>query len=202
MASEVRNLAAKVDQVASAAEFGIFATLEQRIATIADALEKHNQACHPAPRQMDTAREGFGDRIGRLSLAQADFGETEPLHAQIAALADKLDASGTRFDQFATIERDLAEILVVLKGPHAVAEAVPSPLWRRPTRSSATCKRLCGTVETIHQMVSDVLDQLATIRNRMPRGFRPWRFESRRLQVRGLPRSTGPGRPRPSPPRN
>src|SRR5215510_1441176 len=94
LSDEVRMLAAKVEQVTS---FDILAMLEQRITTIADAMQSRPQADRDI-EDLEVLIQGLADKIERLQQASADHPNGSLIEEQLARLVEKIDRKSTRLN--------------------------------------------------------------------------------------------------------
>jgi localization factor PodJL len=172
LSDEVRALADKVDRAAGPADGGMLSALEQRIATLADALEARNQRGQVVPHELDTVVKGLIDKIERVQLAHADPAALGQLEDRIAKLVEKLDASDARLNHLETIERGLAELLMRLEQQrvpnlmHAGAPPVPEEmetLSRDVADLRQSEKKTLDTLEAVHGTLGHVVDRLAMI---------------------------------------
>lgn len=159
LSEEVRLLAAKVDQVTGADAFSM---MEQRISSIADALQSRNRDTREAI-DFEAAFASLFKRIDQLQLSRTDQTAVAHLEDRIVRLVEKLDASDSRLNQLEAIERGLAELLVHLEsqrnqpaqpagGPSIEAEEIKRDVQR--TQDS---------LEAVHGTLGHVVDRLATI---------------------------------------
>ncbi|HEY4774537.1 MAG TPA: hypothetical protein VIH40_06925, partial [Xanthobacteraceae bacterium] len=112
LTSEVRALSDRLGKSLPAAEASadILLTLEQRIATIADALAMARAQGFQSGPDLDSIVERLADKIARLHAAREDtvFGQVEE---RMVGLLDKLDASEARLGHLDAIERGINELL-------------------------------------------------------------------------------------------
>jgi localization factor PodJL len=160
LSEEVRGLAAKVDQVVGS---DVLATLEQRIATMADALQSRHHTAQDA-RDLETVVAGLTDKIERLQLSRADHAAVNHLEDRIVKLVEKLDASDARLSHLETIERGLAELLIHLEhqripqaGRGGAPEAAETDGLKRDVQ------RTQDSLEAVHGTLGHVVDRLAMI---------------------------------------
>lgn len=169
LSDEMRALAARVEQVATSAGSGagVLVTLEQRIATIADALHARNHGAGEQ-QELESVLRGLSDKLERIALTPGDQMAIGHLEDRIAKLVEKLDASDSRLNHLEAIERGLAELLIHLEHqrlPQAVrsAAAVP-PVVDVLKRDVA---RTADSLEVVHGTVEQVVDRLAMIETDM-----------------------------------
>src|SRR5581483_11754371 len=173
LAAEVRGLATKIDQVAfpadasGAAAVEALATLEKRIAHIADALETRMQSGGSVPPQLEAVIKGLSDKIERVQLSSGDTTALSHVEDRIVKLVEKLDASGARFSQLEAIERGLADLLVHLES--GAPGSGRAPFVEGLQRDIA---RTQNSLETVHGTLGAVVDRLSMIETDM-RGAPP-----------------------------
>lgn len=176
LAEEVRALSAKVDQATSSSGGSeMFAMLERRIGTLADALEARNQnsqGAHGMPPEFQSVVSGLIDRIENIQVGGRDQTALGHLEDRIAKLVEKLDASDHRLNHLEAIERGLAELLIHLEHqrlPNAVrgAGGEPAPevdaLLRDVTGLKQMERKTQDSLESVHGALEDVVGRLATI---------------------------------------
>ena len=171
LAAEMRALSAKVDQV-TAANGGseMFASLERRIGTLADALEARNRKSLE-PSESDTVVAGLIDKMERLQSTSVDQTALRHLEDRIATLVEKLDASDTRLNQLEAVERGLAELLIHLEHqrvPNLVRASAETPpevdaLVRDVTGLKQMERQTQDALEAVHGTLGHVVDRLAMI---------------------------------------
>jgi localization factor PodJL len=98
LSDEVRALGLKIDQAVAADGTAVLANLEQRIATLADALEAHNHRTRTVPDELESVVKRLIDKIDRLELTRGDPASLGRLDDRIARFVEKLDASDVRLD--------------------------------------------------------------------------------------------------------
>ena len=171
LAAEVRALSVKVDQVAAVnGGSEMFASLERRIGTLADALEARNRKSQE-PHESDTVVAGLIDKMERLQSTSVDQTALRHLEDRIATLVEKLDASDTRLNQLEAVERGLAELLIHLEHqrlPNLVrSSAEPPPevdaLVRDVTGLKEMERQTQDALEAVHGTLGHVVDRLALI---------------------------------------
>jgi localization factor PodJL len=158
LSEEVRALAAKVDQVTTSSAFS---TMEQRIAQIADALQQ-SRATAGDPAGLETMMRSLTDKVDRLQATRTEQPSVGNLEERIMRLVEKLDASDSRFEHLAAIERGLADLLIQMESqrmaaPRAGIESAEAESIRRDVR------RTQDSLETVHGTLGHVVDRLATI---------------------------------------
>ena len=139
LTAEVRALSAKVDQAAGpSGDSDVLATMELRIAKLADALEARNRDGQGVPPEIGTVVAGLVDKIERIQHTRGDETALSHLEDRIANLVQKLDASDHRLNHLEAIERGLAELVTHLERQRQSAPPVRRPSPRlRSTRSCA-----------------------------------------------------------------
>ncbi len=169
LSDEMRALAARVEQVASSAGSGAdsLATLEQRIATIADALHARNHG-EGGSHELEVVLRGLTDKIERIALTPGDQIALGHLEDRIAKLVEKLDASDGRLNHLEAIERGLAELLIHLQHqrlPQAVRDIAATPPVVDVLKRDVA--RTVDSLEAVHGTVEQVVDRLAMIETDM-----------------------------------
>jgi len=94
LATQVQELSEKIDTVAragSARNDGAFSSLEQRIATLSDAITERNRASAAASPRLEALLQALADKIDRLQLASAPHDASPQIKALFETLADKID---------------------------------------------------------------------------------------------------------------
>ncbi len=175
LSEEVRALAGKVDQAASPPGGSVLASLEGRIAMLADALEARNQSGQNVPHELETVVKGLIDKIERIQLTRGEHAALGHLEDRIAQLVEKLDASDARLNHLEAIERGLAELLIHLEHQRmpnlAQAGASPLPevdlLSRDIADLQQTEKKTQDSLEVVHGTLGHVVDRLAMIETDM-----------------------------------
>jgi localization factor PodJL len=156
----VRELAAKVDQLASS---DVLAMLEQRITTIADALQSRHQQNEQEARDVDAVFHGLTDKLEQLQLTPGDHTAVHHLEDRIAALVEKLDASDARLSHLEAIERGLAELLIHIEHqrlPNAMRGAAEAPEF---DTIKLEVQRNQDALEAVHGTLGHVVDRLSMI---------------------------------------
>jgi localization factor PodJL len=156
----VRELAAKVDQLASS---DVLAMLEQRITTIADALQSRHQQNEQEARDVDAVFHGLTDKLEQLQLTPGDQTAVHHLEDRIAALVEKLDASDARLGHLEAIERGLAELLIHIEHqrlPNAMRGAAEAPEFDTIKRE---VQRNQDALEAVHGTLGHLVDRLSII---------------------------------------
>jgi localization factor PodJL len=140
VAEDVRLLAAKVDRLAnSAVSSHALTALENRIDTLAAALNASAEAGHAVPQQLEKLLSGVIDKLEWVQLTHTDHAALAHLEDRIATLVKRFDTSDARLGNLEAIERGLADLLVHLDqirgskgetGVHrdAAARAAPAEL--------------------------------------------------------------------------
>ena len=174
LAAEMRALSTKVDQVAVSSGSEMFAALEQRIGTLADALEARNRKSEE-PSESDTVVAGLIDKMERLQSTSVDQAALRQLEDRIATLVEKLDASDSRLNQLEAVERGLAELLIHLEHqrvPNLMRSGAEPPpevdaLVRDVTNLKEMERQTQDALEAVHGTLGHVVDRLAMIETDM-----------------------------------
>jgi localization factor PodJL len=169
LSDEMRVLASRVEQVAHSAGSGadVLATLEQRIATIADALHSRNHG-DGGSHELEAVLLGLTDKLERIALTRGDQMALGHLEDRITKLVEKLDASDSRLNHLEAIERGLAELLIHLEHqrlPQAVRSAAAAPPLVDVLKRDVA--RTVDSLEAVHGTVEHVVDRLAMIETDM-----------------------------------
>ena len=152
----------------------MFAALEQRIGTLADALEARNRKSEE-PSESDTVVAGLIDKMERLQSTSVDQAALRHLEDRIATLVEKLDASDSRLNQLEAVERGLAELLIHLEHqrvPNLMRSGAEPPpevdaLVRDVTNLKEMERQTQDALEAVHGTLGHVVDRLAMIETDM-----------------------------------
>jgi localization factor PodJL len=160
LSDDVRGMAAKVDQIASSAD--LLSTLEQRISSMADALEARHQVGTTVTSDLDAVVKGLGERLERLGLNRSDQAAVGQLEERITHLVEKLDTSNARLDHLDSIERALADLLVFLERQPdaALPSAPPSP---EVTSLRQDVQQTQSSLENVQGALEHLIDRFAII---------------------------------------
>ncbi len=186
LSQEVRALAGKVDRATDTDSSNILSALEQRIAALADALERRNQGGQKVPNELEAAISGLVDKIERVQLTPNNHAALGHLEDRIAKLVEKLDASDNRLNHLEAIERGLAELLIHLEHQRlpnvARGAAEVDDLSRNVSQLRQTEQKTREALETVHGTLGHVVDRLAMIetdiRNTPARRVEEWLTEA------------------------
>ena len=171
LATEVRALSARVDHLTEAAvSSDVLATLEQRIAKLADALEAHNRDNQNVPHELDKVLSGLSAKLELLQSARTDEMALGHLEDRIGNLVQKLDASDQRLNHLEGIERGIADLVKHLEQqrlPAVARAAETSPevdtLLRDVTGLKQMERQTQDSLEAVHGALESVVERLATI---------------------------------------
>ncbi len=184
VAEDVRSLAAKVDGLANSAASGYaLSVLENRIDTLATALNASTEAGHAVPRELERLLAGLIDKLDRVQLTQTDHTALQHLEDRIAQLVKRFDASDARLGHLEAIERGLADLLVHIeeirrasdKGQSFAVSATTTPpaavdeIKRTVEEIRQSERRTQDTLEAVQGTVEQVVDRLAVIETDMRR---------------------------------
>ncbi len=176
LAEEVRTLSGKVDQATSSSgSSGLLAMIEQRIGTLADALEARNRSGQDVPHEIEAVVTRLIEKIEQIQLNTSDQTALGHLEDRIAKLVEKLDASDHRLNHLEAIERGLAELLIHLEHQRmpALARAGGEPppevdaLLQDIVELKETERKTQDSLEAVHGTLENVVDRLATIETDM-----------------------------------
>jgi localization factor PodJL len=158
LTEEVRGIAARLDRSAGAATAPeALANLEKQIAAIAEAVDQSNTQGGHNPARFETMIRDLADRIEKIQLSRGDTIAFGQLEERIAKLVEKLDTSGSRFNQLEAIERGLADMLVHLEAQRTQTGAAPR------TSSSEVMDSLKRDLDSVNGTLKRVVERLATI---------------------------------------
>ena len=204
LSDEVRALAGKIDGAANSSSNNVVSALEERIAALADALERRNHASRGVPHELESAIKGLVDKIERLQFTRNDHTALAHLEDRIAKLVEKLDASDARLNHLEAIERGLAELLIHLEHQRVPtlncaesSAAEVGALSRELDNLRQTEKKTQEMIEAVHGTLGHVVDRLAMIETDMrSRPARPSdAFSSRPRQAELKPGFSASPRP-------
>ncbi|MDB5602313.1 MAG: Sel1 domain protein repeat-containing protein [Xanthobacteraceae bacterium] len=174
---EVRGLAAKIDRVTSqTGSSDTLNMLEQRIASLADAMENRNQGGELVPPQYDAIVKSLVDKIEKVQLSRGDHMALGHLENRIAQLVERLDASDARFGHLESIERGLVDLLVHLEEMRSASggNAIRSAPDTKPPVVEALKQDIAALqattqekLEDVHGTIEKVVDRLAMIESGM-----------------------------------
>jgi localization factor PodJL len=156
---------ARVDPIASPVPGGadLFSTLEERIASLAEALESRGTGGAASPGDPEAVVSGLADKLERLEFARADQAAVGRLEDRIASLIDMLETSSSRLDQLEHVERGLSDVLASLgrrEQSDAVAAATASLEVNSLRRDMQQTQDSLGTMRGA---LGDLIDRLAMI---------------------------------------
>ncbi len=176
VAEDVRALAAKVDALANSTASGhAISALENRIDTLASALNASTEAGHAVPRELEKLLAGLIEKLEWVQLTHTDHAALAHLEDRIAMLVKRLDASDARLGQLAGVERGLADLLVHLeqmrggngKGGGASGKPAIGPIERDVAEIKQSERRTQDSLEAVQGTVEHVVDRLAMIETGM-----------------------------------
>ncbi|HUZ31857.1 MAG TPA: hypothetical protein VMV19_07100 [Xanthobacteraceae bacterium] len=185
VAEDVRELATKVDSLAlGATNLPTLTALENRIETLAGAINASNEAGHAVPRELEKLLSGLIEKLEWVQLTHTDHTALAHLEDRIASLVKRLDVSDARLGLLEGVERGLADLLVYIEqlrsgGVDAAVAPGIVPAGgrvegfansRRPDRRSQA--KLEDSLEAVQGTVEHVVDRLAMIESDM-RGGKP-----------------------------
>ncbi len=179
VAEDVRTLAAQVDGIANNAATGqAVSVLEQRIDTLAAALNASSEAGHAVPRDLEKLLAGLIEKLEWVQLTHTDHAALAHLEDRIATLVKRFDASDARLGHLEAIERGLADLLVhieQMRGVNGTATAANrlAPPARSIERDVAEIKqserRTQDSLEAVQGTVEHVVERIATIESDLHR---------------------------------
>ncbi len=176
VAEDVRALAAKVDGLASsAANPPSFSALENRIDTLAAALNASAEAGHAVPRELERLLSGLIEKLEWVQLTHTDHTALAHLEDRIATLVKRLDASDARLGLLEGVERGLADLLVYIEqlpGKNGaeqggIKKPVAGAFEQEVAEIKQTERRTQESLEAVQGTVEHVVDRLAMIESGM-----------------------------------
>jgi len=192
LAKDVRDLAEKVDRLAAAPRGGaeIVSSLEQRIESLAAALENRADSGREAPPQLESLLNKLSEQLQHTPLRDSDQVALGHLENQIVRLAEKLDASASRLGQLESVERVMADLMVRLEESRRTAIEAAERAARAAAREvvgsdsaeldtirqsvgdlrqiqAASERRTQDTLEAVHDTLERLVDRLAMIETEM-----------------------------------
>jgi localization factor PodJL len=178
VAEDVRALAAKVDSLANTAASGrAISALENRLDTLASALNASTEAGQAVPRELEKLLAGLIEKLEWVQLTHTDHAALAHLEDRIAMLVKRLDASDARLGQLAGVERGLADLLVLLdqmrggNGKGSDGKIVLGGDFQRDVAEiKQTERRTQDSLEAVQGTVEHVVDRLATIESGLRTG--------------------------------
>jgi len=178
VAEDVRALAAKVDGLANtAASSRAISALENRLDTLASALNASTEAGQAVPRELEKLLAGLIEKLEWVQLTHTDHAALAHLEDRIAMLVKRLDASDARLGQLAGVERGLADLLVLLdqmRGKGGDGKIVlGGEIHRDVAQIKQSERRTQDSLEAVQGTVEHVVDRLATIESGLRTGDKP-----------------------------
>ena len=184
VAEDVRSLAAKIDGLANNAASGRAITaLENRIDTLATALNASAEAGHAVPRELEKLLAGLIEKLEWVQLTHTDHAALAHLEDRIATLVKRFDASDARFVHLEAVERGIADLLVhieQLRGTNGKGEGgnkgkpiAVDAIKRDVAEIKQTELRTQDSLEAVQGTVEHVVDRLAMIESDIRRGDKP-----------------------------
>jgi prefoldin subunit 5 len=176
VAEDVRSLAAKVDSLATSSASGqALSTLENRIETLASALNASTEAAHAMPRGLEKLLSGLIEKLEWVHVTHTDHAAVMHLEGQIANLVRRLDASDARLAQLDGLERGLANLLTHLeqirggngRGEGAGKAQPATAIERYAAEIRRSERRTEDSLEAVQCTVEHVIDRLAMIESDM-----------------------------------
>jgi localization factor PodJL len=166
LSDEVSTLATKVDQIASSASSGadLLSTLEQRLSSMAAALEARPHAEPAMPRDIDGLVRSLTDRLRELGHARTDETALGHLEERITSLVERLDTSNARFNHLETIERGLAELMADLEQQRqSDLQRVAAPPPPEVTSLRQDVQQTKSSLESVQGALEQLVERLAAI---------------------------------------
>ncbi|MDE1973298.1 MAG: SEL1-like repeat protein [Hyphomicrobiales bacterium] len=185
VAEDVRELATKVDNLAlSGGNLPTLTALENRIETLAGAINASTAAGHAVPRELEKLLSGLIEKLEWVQLTHTDHTALAHLEDRIASLVKRLDVSDARLGLLEGVERGLADLLVYIEqlrnggaGATVAPGIVPAAGRVEGIAESAGADhrsqaKLEDSLEAVQGTVEHVVDRLAMIESDM-RGVKP-----------------------------
>lgn len=180
VAEDVRALASQVDNIAINA--ATVSALEQRVDTLAAALNASSEAGQAVPRDLEKLLGGLIEKLEWVQLTHTDHAALAHLEDRIATLVQRFDASDARLGHLEAIERGLADLLVhieEIRGSNGAAASAPlAPLAvhameRDVAEIKQNDRRTQDSLEAVAGTVEQLVDRLATIESDLHRDPAP-----------------------------
>jgi localization factor PodJL len=170
VAEDVRNLAAKIDNLAKGAASGqAVSALGNRIDTLTDAINASAEVA--APRGLEKLLSEIMEKLESVRLT-TDPSAFKRLEERIAQLIGRLDASDARLGNLATAERGVTDLLAHIEqlrgaegAPAAGASSRPAvaAIARDVAEIKRSEQRTQDSLEAVHGTVEQVIGRLAMI---------------------------------------
>jgi localization factor PodJL len=183
VAEDVRALASQVDSLTVNAATGqAVSALEQRVDTLAAALNASSEAGHAVPRDLEKLLGGLIEKLEWVQLTHTDHAALAHLEDRIATLVQRFDASDARLGHLEAIERGLADLLVhidEIRGSSSSAVGTsPAPMTvhameRDVAEIRQNDRRTQDSLEAVAGTVEQLVDRLATIESDIHRDAAP-----------------------------
>ena len=179
VADDVRALASQVDSLAINTATGqAVSALEQRVDTLAAALNASSEAGQAVPRDLEKLLGGLIEKLEWVQLTHTDHAALAHLEDRIATLVQRFDASDARLGHLEAIERGLADLLVHIdeirgtSGAAAGATLAPQAVHaveRDVAEIRQNDRRTQDSLEAVAGTVEHLVDRLATIESDLHR---------------------------------
>lgn len=174
VAEEVRSLAGKIDGLANSSASGhALSALENRIDTLARALNASAQAGSAVPKELEKLLAVLIEKLEWVRFTRTDHAALAHLEDRIAMLVKRLDASDSRLGRLDGIERGLAGLLVHLeqmrggndKGENGLRDKTPAvdAIERDVAAIKQNERQTQGSPGAVQGTVEHVVDHLARI---------------------------------------
>ncbi|MGI8526172.1 MAG: hypothetical protein ACR2K5_08335 [Pseudolabrys sp.] len=166
LADDVAVLAEKVEQAANSGPANeALASLEQRIAALADALAARSQNGDSVPPHLESLVSSLTSKLEQVQLSRGDNVAVSHLEDRIVQLVEKLDASDSRLGHLEAIERGLADLLLHIEDMRA-QKGQGGIRGDAPTNVDALKHDLARThdaLDKVNGTLGHVVDRLAMI---------------------------------------
>ncbi len=162
LAAQVQELAEKVENMAHAGAAGdALNHLEQRIASLSEALAASAQSGGSVPPQLEALVASLSGKIEQIQHSRGNGDAFGHLEDRIVHLVEKLDASDTRIGHLEALERGLADLLMHVeanKGNSLRDDNSPGVDGLKHDIA-----RTQDALEAVHGTLGHVVDRLAMI---------------------------------------
>jgi localization factor PodJL len=182
LSDHLQALGQKVDRIAASGGSDMLSALEQRIATLTNAMESRPQATPADTSHIEAAVRALSDRIDHLGHGDSGSSMVQ-IEQRIANLLERLEGTEPRFNNTARVEEHLTEILRHLEyqrqalagigessaaPPHqadqgGIVDSIRRDLIEVRDSQMVSDRRTQDTLETVHSTLSHVVDRLAMI---------------------------------------
>jgi localization factor PodJL len=164
LAAQVEALAAKIDQIAyTSSGDAALAHIEQRIGELTDAISARNQNGGAVPQHLEMLVGSLNDKIEQIQASRGDGLAFSQLEDRIVRLAEKLDASDSRFANLEAVERGLADLLSQTENQQRREPPPQSSANEHVDALRLDVARTQDSLEAVHSTLGILVDRLAII---------------------------------------